>query len=301
MKSPLVSVIIPNYNHAQYLEQRIDSILEQSYQDFEVIVLDDASTDDSRVLIEKYRNHPKVSHIIYNERNSGFPFNQWMKGVSYAVGKWIWIAESDDWADKDFLQYMLSRADAHPDCGLVYSLPAEDVPNKHSKDNNRELYFAGTDFIRNRLYYGTCIRNVSGAIMNRDVFMSVEMDLFRNFRLCGDWFCYVLMSEKTNVLYCPERYSHFRIHTENSSSSSKRQGLSFIEGIQILRYIDTRDSRYNNRKLKRAVILGNYLAATRKLYKMPDSKYRQIVEMFRKDYWMILFFAQLFRLRRYED
>ena len=68
---PTVSVIVPNYCHAPYLEQRIESILQQTFQDFELILLDDCSTDGSREILERYRNHPKVSGIFYNERNSG--------------------------------------------------------------------------------------------------------------------------------------------------------------------------------------------------------------------------------------
>ncbi len=68
---PTVSVIVPNYNHASFLKQRINSILEQTYQDFELILLDDCSTDNSREILEQYRSNPHVSHIAHNEINSG--------------------------------------------------------------------------------------------------------------------------------------------------------------------------------------------------------------------------------------
>ncbi len=80
----MVSVIIPNYNHATYLRERIESILNQTYQNFELIILDDYSNDDSKLIIEEYRNHEKISHIIYNETNSGSTFYQWKKGNKFS-------------------------------------------------------------------------------------------------------------------------------------------------------------------------------------------------------------------------
>src|SRR5437879_548872 len=75
---PTVSVIVPNYNHARYLRRRIDSILAQTYRDFELILLDDGSTDESRSILSEYGNDPRVK-IELNERNSGNTFKQWNK------------------------------------------------------------------------------------------------------------------------------------------------------------------------------------------------------------------------------
>ena len=104
-----VSVIIPNYCYAAYLEQRIDSVLSQTYQDFEVIILDDNSPDDglSRMAFEKYRENPHVSHIVYNDENSGSTFKQWDKGISLAEGEYIWIAESDDYCSPLLLESLM--------------------------------------------------------------------------------------------------------------------------------------------------------------------------------------------------
>lgn len=83
-RSPKVSVIVPNYNHSAFLKERIDTILQQTYQDFELIILDDCSTDNSVSIIESYRNNEHVTHIVLNEQNSGSTFLQWDKGVSLA-------------------------------------------------------------------------------------------------------------------------------------------------------------------------------------------------------------------------
>ncbi len=115
-----VSVIIPNYNHADFLKQRINSVINQTNQEFEIIILDDCSTDSSRKIIEQYRQHPNVSHIVYNEKNSGSIFKQWQKGIDLAKGDFIWIAESDDYADCRFLERMIYILNDNRDLGFVY-------------------------------------------------------------------------------------------------------------------------------------------------------------------------------------
>ena len=66
-EQPLISVIVPVYKVEKYLPACLDSLLAQTYQNFELILLDDNSADNSRVILEKYRSHPKVSHILYND------------------------------------------------------------------------------------------------------------------------------------------------------------------------------------------------------------------------------------------
>src|SRR5690606_20133074 len=107
--TPKVSVILPNYKHANYLQDRLDSIFNQTFQDFEVIILDDASTDNSLDVLEPYRNHPRTSHFIINETNTGSPFKQWKKGLEMARGEFVWIAESDDYCDLNFLEAHLNN------------------------------------------------------------------------------------------------------------------------------------------------------------------------------------------------
>ena len=83
----------------RFLRRRIESVLCQTYQDFELILLDDCSSDESRSLLSEYAGDPRV-RIEFNEVNSGSPFKQWNKGVRLARGEYVWIAESDDYADE---------------------------------------------------------------------------------------------------------------------------------------------------------------------------------------------------------
>src|SRR6267154_2459789 len=114
---PKVSIIVPNYNHARFLRQRVDSVLGQEYQDFELILLDDCSTDDSRAILSSYGGDPRV-RIEFNEANTGSTFKQWNKGVRLARGEYVWIAESDDYATPQLLEMLVSRLDAEPRAAL---------------------------------------------------------------------------------------------------------------------------------------------------------------------------------------
>ena len=95
---PKVTVIIPNYNHAKFLPRRIESVLNQTFQDFEVVFLDDSSTDNSLEIFNNYSTDKRI-RLIQNNVNSGSPFKQWIKGLRESKGEYIWIAESDDFAD----------------------------------------------------------------------------------------------------------------------------------------------------------------------------------------------------------
>ena len=117
--SPKVSVIVPNFNHARFLRKRIDSVLRQTYQDFELILLDDCSTDESRSILSDYAGDPRV-RIDFNEKNSGSTFKQWNKGVRLARGEYVWIAESDDYAGERLLEKLVAILATEPTVTLAY-------------------------------------------------------------------------------------------------------------------------------------------------------------------------------------
>ena len=235
-----VSVIVPNYNHAPFLQQRIESILNQTFQDFELILLDDCSADGSREILEVYRNNPHVTHIVYNEVNGGSAFRQWERGIALVNGEWIWIAESDDWAEIDFLETMLQEADLHADCGLIFSLPKYVYPDGstwNDKADGNTVAYLGGDFARYRLLHNNAIHNVSSILMRRCVLKQVDLGSCAAMRLCGDWLLYSQLCAVTNVLEVRRTLCYYRIHNTNVSSRAERDGLPLIEGIEVLNYL----------------------------------------------------------------
>jgi len=195
-----VSVIVPNYNHKPYLKKRLDAIFGQTFQDFEVILLDDASTDGSPVLLKNYKNHPKVFHLVINENNSKSPFKQWQKGIALAKGEYIWIAESDDYCQLHFLERLLAQMDKHT--GICYAQTI-DVDENGKQLLNREEYTAefspniwrsnfrmdGLKFIENYLIKKNVIPNASAVLFKKElVDNSIFSQPLLKMKMCGDWF-----------------------------------------------------------------------------------------------------------------
>ena len=107
---PKVSVIVPNYNYARYMDSRLNSIFRQTHPVFEIIVLDDVSTDESLdVIAEVTAAAGRRIELVANTTNSGSVFRQWRKGVERARGDFVWIAEADDDCEETFLQKVLAR------------------------------------------------------------------------------------------------------------------------------------------------------------------------------------------------
>lgn len=262
---PIVSVIIPNYNHAAYLAQRINSVLNQSFQDFEVIILDDCSTDDSKTIIEQYRSHEKVSCVIYNEVNSGSPFKQWQKGIDVAKGEWIWIAESDDVTEKEFLQTVMDNAKSDSD--IVISYCASWRIDKNGKRDNRLAWADdiskrnwladskndGLSEISNQLFYKNVIANASAVLFKKE---AVDMSIFKlinNMRFAGDWLFWIKLLEKGKIYYSAKILNNFRSH-DNTTRNLKNANLEkqrFEEYFKVLNYLkNNHEVRWNYKKHK---------------------------------------------------
>ena len=243
-----VSIIIPNYNHAPYLKQRIDSVLNQTFQDFELIILDDDSTDESRSIIEQYRNHPKISHIIYNEQNSGGVFKQWIKGIELARGKYIWIAESDDYSAHNFLEETVVVLEQDTNIGLVFT----DSNTVDSRGNHLTTTAASKSEVYQRLELSNnmitkenlplflvkelVIENVSCVLLRTDSLKKVDFAELTEFRNTGDRFTYIGIALNDNLLYLPKTLNFMRSHGQNTTSKNYQNGIIHQDRLHVLNY-----------------------------------------------------------------
>ncbi len=245
---PLVSIIVPNYNHAAYLVQRLDSIFNQSYRNFEVILLDDASSDGSQQILQTYHSlHPERSRLVINEQNSGSPFQQWRRGLELANGELVWIAESDDFCDPDFLSQLIPNF-TNPAMMLAFcrirfvdESGSRDVwsmqhylPELEASTWDESLVSSAHKLTHKIWNRRNLIPNVSASVFRNCQSMPLLQDQqWLKMKICGDWLFYLHVARGGLVGYTPETTNYYRQHPQNTSVSLHRQRLYLEEHLII--------------------------------------------------------------------
>lgn len=247
---PTVSIIIPNYNYERFLDARLGSIINQSYHDYEIIFLDDASTDNSIELVKKHFGK-YIHRIEANITNSGNPFIQWNKGVRLAKGEFVWIAEADDTCTPDFLEKMVSIMSSNPSVGLAYcnTIPIDvngaviddGFFNRYVSDLDSTRWLhdftaQGLNEVRNFLARKNTITNVSGVLFRRDAFVRAGYAP-ENMRMCGDWLAYCRVLHESDVAYVATPMNFHRQHPMKHTQNSVLNLTYFREYLQVQQYV----------------------------------------------------------------
>lgn len=246
---PRVSVVVPNYNYGRYLIERLSSISGQTVRPYELIVLDDASTDDSVKTIEQFLATCDIPTVlIRSERNSGSVFRQWMRGVEAARGDFVWIAEADDLADPDFLEKLLpafGRSDVVMSyCqsrqmdgdGRILSEHYLDYVSDIDRSRWAKPYVVdGRQEIAEALYLKNTIPNVSAVLFRRGPLLDVlrtELEEIASYRDAGDWVAYLRLLEKGGIAFDPRSLNSHRRHQSSVTRFDIRH-LQEISKVQM--------------------------------------------------------------------
>lgn len=278
-----VSVIVPSYNHAQYLEERIESILQQTYTEFELILLDDLSPDHSAEILNKYKNHPKVSHCIINDKNSGSTFYQWNKGMSLAKGELIWIAESDDVADTTFLEKLVTHFIQNPNLVLAYSqshrMNAQGEVTGSWKDFTdavdptlfaNDFEMSGLEYINRFLNRQNTVPNASGVLFKKQTYFDVG-GANPSLRFIGDWEIWAKIISQGDLFYTAECLNYFRYHDTSVIAQAKKKKDHFEVRRQVILFRESMNTFLNDYRkthpLANTVYFKNKKALSKELRK----------------------------------
>ncbi|OOG48392.1 glycosyltransferase [Polaromonas sp. A23] len=249
--APKVSVIVPCFNHAAYLPDRLDSIFAQGYPNLEVILLDDASTDGSQAILQRYAQRPEVTHCVLNTGNSGSAFRQWRRGLQLATGDLVWIAESDDYCDNNFLQEVL-RCFSNPAVRLAFARttfvrgtpPVEIWSSEEYLGDlglglwSRPFTMAAHSLVKLAWSRKNILPNVSAAVFRHPGQCSLLEDpQWQSLRACGDWLLYLHLVRGGLVGYTPKATNFYRQHEGNTSVSFQAQPEYYREHALVAQHM----------------------------------------------------------------
>jgi hypothetical protein len=232
-----VSVVLPVYNNAAYLAERLDSIARQTHPIHELIVLDDASTDGSVADLERLLPRCGIPwQLIANERNSGRVTAQWDRGARLATGDYVWLAEADDVCRPAFLQVVLRGFDH---AGVVVSfcqsrqidaqgaVLADDYLD-YVADVSRDKWLRpyveeGGSEVRTALAVKNTIPNVSAVVFRRDALLhalTAGAEELSRLRVAGDWMVYLRALELGRIAFSPRPLNGHRRHPSGVTLSA---------------------------------------------------------------------------------
>src|SRR5258706_10619427 len=215
MAQPKLSVILPNYNLAQYLAGCLNSLLQQSVQPLEIIVIDDASTDTSIAIIEEFAAKHPVIRVVKNERNRGVVHNM-NEGWKQALGEYIYYAAADDLVLPGLFEKSLQLLAQHKEAGLCCSDPASfiDLPDSGRKINENRLGLSAvpTCFTPDQVVDLARRKRVlfSGmSVMKRDAVQKAD-GFLEELKWHCDFFLIFLVVFRHGICYIPERLNLWR-------------------------------------------------------------------------------------------
>lgn len=245
-----VAAIVPNYNYEDFINERIDSILAQTYPVSELVILDDASSDDSvKIIRDKItvikNKYPDIKvKFIANKKNSGgCVFSQWQKGLKEVSTDYFWIAEADDVADKKFLETAINKFKKYPSAVLFYSdsyrinqngrvlsRTCADWADMWGKGRWKKDFFNnGEDEIINYLGETNPILNVSSVVWKNQKDLAKIFDEAKTFKVAGDWYIYTRVLENGDIVYSAKPLNKYRKHDKGSASTIVKLSTEYKE------------------------------------------------------------------------
>ena len=249
-----ISVVTASYNYAEYIEETIQSVLNQTYNDWEMIIVDDGSSDNSIEIIQEYIEQDGRIKLFTHENNANKGLKETLLlGIQKAQGDWIVFLESDDMLREDYLEKKVTLTAKYPDVGLIFN----DVEFFGNEDRIKQVKKPYTKQSYNKLIKKTFPRNIFKEINISNRILTFSVVMVKKDALCPeyfntpvdkllDWWLYIHITYKNDVYYIPEKLTLWRMHKD---SYIKKKICSKFHCIQIRAYIDIYKKSVLNLKL----------------------------------------------------
>lgn len=229
---PKVSVLIPTYNSAIYLDEAIQSVLHQTFQDYELIIVDNQSTDNTDEVVSKYLTNNKVAYYK-NETNIGMAGN-WNQCLQYASGEYIKLLCSDDKFHPQLLEKFVAVLDDHPTVSVVTSYKIEFGDKDLKVETPFSLLQPGENMIAHSLARLNWIGEPSTVMFRKK---HLWIGHFKTeLKWITDWDMWLRLLKLGDLYIVPEHLSYFRFHSNQATKHLKK---SYVVDFEEYYYLNT--------------------------------------------------------------
>jgi len=221
---PMVSINMSCYNCSKFIKQSIESILNQTFTDFELIIVDDGSTDNSIEIIKGFPD--KRIKLFENDINQGIVFSR-NRAIEHSQGKYIAILDSDDIAYSTRLEKQVSFMELNPDFAMTGTW--FDIIDENGEFNGEVIKFPiENKLIKTQLFFGNYFGQ-STMMIRREIFDEFRYDKF--YLQAEDYFLWVQIANKYKVANLQESLVQYRIHKKSITQSKFDEQESFVKMI----------------------------------------------------------------------
>ena len=236
---PKVTVITASYNYAEYIGQTIESVINQTYSDWEMLVIDDGSKDNSIEVINEYTKKDSRVKLLTHPNNENRGLVETLKlGISQAQGEYIVFLESDDYIREDYLEKKTAYFEKYNDAGFIYN----DIQTFGAKQTlKRKMYFWLVNHhwkthnyphnISEMLYLRNYIPTFSCVMLKKELLSDLSWE--SPDKACIDLWLWAQISQRTSFYYIQEKLTYWRLHKDSYLNTSRVNNniLNFYEQL----------------------------------------------------------------------
>lgn len=243
MTTPIVSIIVPIYNGAPFIKQAIDCIINQTFSDYELIVIDDGSTDDSYNVIKEYTKDIK-NKVIIKKNNEGVSRAR-NTGLDIATGEYIAFLDIDDIWYKSKLQMQVNILENNKEIGLICSAKTINgfFSGKYKNDQCRNF----TSTLINKGNFIT----TSSVLIRRNILQKNNLRFSPNLKLGEDWLLWIQLSEYVDFYYLSEPLISYKY------SPYQKYPIQFYHQFYLTLKKEIKESKYLEKHTDKLLLLSN--------------------------------------------
>lgn len=204
-----ISIVVPSYNHAQFSSACAESVLAQTFTDWEMAVVDDCSSDDS---FEQWSavGDPRI-RVVRNESNSG-TYSSLNRAVEMTTGRWIAVLNSDDWWHPEKLARQVEALNRNPDAVCCATAGCRENEGGQSEESDVHRDWPRTERFEALPWLLAYNRILASSVVFRRDFARFD----GNLRYCGDWLALLQAGHAAPIVWVDDPLCHWRIHAGNA-------------------------------------------------------------------------------------